>query len=68
MRQEADPESAEACSYMMKRLTWPMPEDWAYEEEIRTLCQSDLETFCPFAISGQGRLNACLRCDRWTGT
>ncbi len=46
---------------MIKRLEVPMAEDWAYEEDVRTSCQEDVDSKCHHVLSGQGRLNACLR-------
>lgn len=47
--------------HMIKRLEEPMAEDWAYEEDLRASCLTDVDSSCPLVLSGQGRLNACLR-------
>ncbi|CAL8465900.1 g5436 [Coccomyxa elongata] len=55
------------CQQMIRRLAEPMPEDWGSEEELRVSCNPLKGSSCVNTLSGQGRLNTCLRQSSFEG-
>ena len=58
--QEADVN--EVCQHRAQSLQRRMPEDWDYEEGIRSACGYSAEALCPNRSLGYAELTRCLRC------